>query len=161
MKWNELAVEFEELAKDGDANVEWVFYARKGIAAQWLISDDQTNVPHRDLWHLFGAAGRLLPTEGAPRSAFPTRLLREPTPDWRWLSALRHLNVHVVRRESLEFRSDRGMIHAVATASAKLCRRLAECDRFPRVDAELANGPIKDWPASQTEDDRGMSYERT
>jgi len=38
MKWNELAVEFEELAKDGDANVEWVFYARKGIAAQWLIS---------------------------------------------------------------------------------------------------------------------------
>ena len=124
--WEQFAQEFDHLAQVGDANMEWSFDTKRGIRHQWLLSDAPTSGPPHEFWELFAAAGMLLARTSWPPSMFPKRLLAEISADWRWLAALRHAGVNVAHFEPTELRSEGGLIHSVAAASAKLCRRLSQ-----------------------------------
>ena len=147
--WETMARNFAILAKQGDADVEWMFDVRRSVRHEWLLSDESEGCPPREYWDLFSAAGSLLPKKGAPHSLFPTKLLAEESHDARWLAALRHANFNVIHSESSNLRQYSGTITRVAAASAQLCRKLA------RTRQALKDVPgVSDSSLSSEEGDR-------
>jgi hypothetical protein len=143
--WARLQAGFETLAKEGDANALWVFDASHGYQNTWSLSDAPNARLHRALWERIAEAGGSLPTRGSPYSMFPTRLLAEPSPAWRWCAALRHAGINVVHFGQNGLRSESGMLSNVASASGILCRRLAEAKpRRPMRARKRRTGALSD-----------------
>ena len=122
-KWCDLASAFKDL--DGrDLAADWTFDQN---GTTWRICGQNEDSHGSRLRALLSEVGILLVQSESkpPERVFPSRLLAERDPMFRWLSALRYLHLNVRVLSTKEWRVNKGLIWDVPAASAWLCTTLA------------------------------------